>query len=239
MNKATNTKILAVAVAAATLSGCFTLSHSEYPKTQMSAPAAGKDVTVALSGFDAIVTSYVPVYGYETVYRPGGFYRRGPFGRYETYSTTTYYPQSSHTSAFIERANDLLAKSGYVVSPTGATYRVEVRFDGPYRTDGDRTAQALWLILSALSADYGVETWTAQLRIYDAATNKLVMSNDYTERYQAVVWGPLPIFSPACSDQTDSSTMQSWCLTALTDRTIADATAFMSAAQRPAVAPTK
>ena len=223
----TSAKIAAVA-AAFTLAGCFTLSHTEYPQTAMSRPSGASEVTVALTGFDAVITSYVPVYGYETAYRPGG-YRRRPFGYYETYSTTTYYPQSSHTTAFVERAQDLLEKSGFTVTPTGAKYRVEVRFDGPYVSDGERTAQALWLILSALSADYGVETWTAQLRVYDAASNRLVMSNDYTQRYQAVVWGPIPIFSPACSDQTERNTMQSWCLTALTDRAMADASAFMSA----------
>lgn len=236
MKMQTSAKIATVA-AAVTLAGCFTLSHTEYPRTAMSRPADGRDVAVALGGFDAVITSYVPVYGYETVYRPGGF-RRRPFGYYETYSTTTYYPQANQTTAFIERAQDLLEKGGFTVSPTGAAYRVEVRFDGPYVTDGERTAQALWLVLSALSADYGVQTWTAQLRIYDAASNKLVMSNDYTQRYQAVVWGPFPIFSPACSDQTEHNTMQCWCLNALTDRAMADASAFMSAqaAARPAPA---
>ncbi|MBQ6137278.1 MAG: hypothetical protein IJI73_07900 [Kiritimatiellae bacterium] len=219
---------------AALATGCFTVHHCDYPEVQMSHAPAEKRVVVQISGFEANITSYLPVYGYETVWRHSpGYYRHG---RYhcgavypQTYSTTSYIPQTNPTTAYAERAQDTLEDAGFVVGVTNADYRVEVKFAGPMVDDGDRTAEVLWLLLSALSADYGAETWTAKLRIYDAKTGDMLMHHDYAEKYTAAVWGPIPIFSPAGSDQTSHSVMQNWCLSALTDRVMADATAFMSA----------
>ena len=225
---------LAAAGAVALLAGCFTVHHSPYPDVRMASLPEGRRMAVQLTGFAATLTTYVPVYGYETVYG----YNRGWWhhGRYyagyygpSTYSTTTYLPQTAPTTAFIERAQEALEGAGFGVNATGATYRVEVKFSGPVVTDGDRTAQALWLILSALSADYGAQTWTARLKIYDVASGDLAMHADYEQKASAAVWGPLPILSPAGSDQTDYNSLQCWALTALTDRAMADATAYLSA----------
>ena len=227
------TNVLAAAAAAALTTGCFTVSHTDYPQVQMSRAPADRRVSVALSGFEATLTSYVPVYGYSTAWRCSpGYYRHG---RYHggwlypaPYSTTTYLPQTSETTAFVERAQDALEESGFASDQTNVDYRVEVKFSGPVVTDGDRTAQVLWWLCSALSADYGTQTWSAKLKIYDRE-GRLVFAHDYTEKYGAAVWGPVPIFSPAGSDQTDYNPMQCWCLNALTDRAMADATAFLSA----------
>ena len=100
-------------------------------------------------------------------------------------------------------------------------------------TDEDETVQALWVLLSALSANYSAQTWSAKLKIYEVATNKLVFSHDYSQKYSAAVWGPLPILSPAGATATDYNTMQSWCLTALTDRALADATAYLAQTKEP------
>lgn len=227
------TMLLSAACSAVLLAGCFTVHHSEYPEVQMSRLPEGKRMSVQLTGFEAALTTYVPVYGYETVYRHHGYYHHGHYrgGYYspETYTTTTYLPQVNPTTAFVERAQEALEGSGYLVNATGATYRVEVKFAGPVVTDGDRTAEVLWLLLSGLSADYGAQTWTAKLKIYDTASGALVMHSDYTQKYSAAVWGPLPILSPAGSDRTEYNTMQCWALTALTDRTMADASAFLAA----------
>lgn len=228
---------MAVACCATWISGCFTVSHSEYPDVVFTSAPAGSDTVVALSGFEAAVTTYSAVYGYETGWRYApGYYRRGHYrgGYYypTTYSTTTYIPQTNLTTAFVERARDALERSGYRVAATGAAYRVEVKFSGPVVTDGDRTKEMLWLLCSLLTADYGTQTWTAQLRIYDTASGRLVMSNDYRQRYDAVVWGPIPILSIAGSDQTMYNTMQTWTLDALTDRAVADVTAFLASAGR-------
>ena len=150
--------------------------------------------------------------------------------------TETYVPQTRATSAYIDRATEILELNGFNPKTDKPEYRIEVKFGGPFVSDGDRAAEAAWTIFSLLTADYGVHTWTAKLKIYDVATGKLLMHYDYSERYSALVWGPIPLFSPAGSDKTSTNSMQNWCLTALTDRAMADATAFLSAKAKPAKA---
>lgn len=228
--------LLVAALTAAVTTGCFTVHQTEYPQVQMT-KAAQAEQGVQLSGFEASVTSYVPVYGYQTVWaRDTGYYHHGRYysGCYHptTVSTTTYVPQTSATTVFVERAQEALEGAGYIVNGPNAGHRVEVKFSGPVVTDEDNTVEILWVLLSALSADYSAQTWSAKLRIYETATNKLVFSHDYTQKYSAAVWGPLPILSPAGATATEYNTMQSWCLTALTDLTMADATAFLSQVQK-------
>ena len=222
------------AAAFAALAGCFTVHHSEYPQTVMSRAPEGKDVAVQISGFEATVVKFIPIQGYTTAWHhtPGfydrhGYYHHG-FDHPETISTTTYIPQENKTTVFAERAASLLEDNGYLLNSNTPDYRVDVKFTGPEVNDGDRTAKLMWVILSALSADYGAETWRAELRIYDVKTGRVLFHNNYTEKYTAAVWGPIPLFSPAGSDQTDHDTMQSWALSALTERTMAEATAFLS-----------
>ena len=221
----TTVKMSMSAAALFALCGCFVLNQSEYPAVEMSNVASG--AAVRLSGFDATVTTYVPVYGYETVYHMGPYRRHwGPYAT--TYATETYIPQSVRTNAFIDRAGELLEQSGCLLRTENPDYTVDVKFSGPIVTDGEKAAGAAWTLLTALTADYGCQTWTAKLRIYDAKEGKLLMFSDYDQRYSALVWGPIPLFSPSGSDKTSYNMMQSWCLTALTDRAMADATAFLS-----------
>jgi hypothetical protein len=53
--------------------GCFTIFESEYPAVEM-ASAGNADVKVQLSGFEAAVTTYEVLYGYETSYRYHHYY---------------------------------------------------------------------------------------------------------------------------------------------------------------------
>ena len=218
--------------------GCFTIFESEYPAVEM-ASAGNADVKVQLSGFEAAVTTYEILYGYETSYRYHHYYGyRRNYGYWgpSTVMTETYVPQTRATSAYIDRATEILELNGFNPKTDKPEYRIEVKFGGPFVSDGDRAAEAAWTIFSLLTADYGVHTWTAKLKIYDVATGKLLMHYDYSERYSALVWGPIPLFSPAGSDKTSTNSMQNWCLTALTDRAMADATAFLSAKAKPAKA---
>ena len=218
--------------------GCFTIFESEYPAVEM-ASAGNADVKVQLSGFEAAVTTYEVLYGYETSYRYHHYYGyRRNYGYWgpSTVMTETYVPQTRATSAYIDRATEILELNGFNPKTDKPEYRIEVKFGGPFVSDGDRAAEAAWTIFSLLTADYGVHTWTAKLKIYDVATGKLLMHYDYSERYSALVWGPIPLFSPAGSDKTSTNSMQNWCLTALTDRAMADATAFLSAKAKPAKA---
>ena len=227
-------QIVLLVSGAVLLGGCFTVHHSPYPEVAMSSAPQGRDVRVQVSGFEALVTSYLPIYGQETVWRSGHYYGRGG-RRYhggmtaETYTTTTYIPQTSQTTAFVEQAQHRLEDAGFIVGGTNATYRIDVHFSGPVTTGGERASEFFCLLLSAFTADYSAQSWSARLGIYDVASGRLLMHNDYTERCSAAVWGPIPLISPAAADETDSQVMQSWCLSALTDRVMADATAFLSA----------
>ncbi len=48
------------------LSGCFTWHETEPVQVQMSQVPKEREIKVALSGFAATSTEYIPVYGYQT-----------------------------------------------------------------------------------------------------------------------------------------------------------------------------
>ena len=226
----TRRTLAAAAAAASMLTGCFTLKETPYPETAMASLPEGKEISVQLRGFKALVTEYMSVYGYDTIWidgHPRGRYGWTP-GHYRTVTTSSYIPQVSESDAFAQRAKTLAESSGFTTMAQRPDYIVETTFGGPFVTDSERGVSALWTILSILSADYSVQTWTAKLKIYDNKTGKLVFSHDYSQRYEVTVWGPIPILSPAGSSKNTFNAMQSWCLTALTDRVMADAVSFLS-----------
>ena len=221
-------KILAVS-ALAIFSGCFTIKESGFPETSIASLPDGKEISVKLQGFEATVTDYMTVYGYDTVWirgRPRGRYG-WTSGHYATVTSSMHVPQVRTTDFFLQRAQTSAEAAGFITKAQRPDYLLEVNFGGPFVTDSERCVEALWMILSILTADYSVQTWTAKLKIYDNKTGKMVFHNDYSQRYEVAVWGPLPILSPAGSSKNTANAMQSWCLTALTDRAMADATAFL------------
>ena len=221
------TKIILSLALASILSGCFTVSETEYPQVEQASLPGGRDLPVQLSGFEAAVTSYVPVYGYETVLTSGPRHRHHRHLYATTIATETYVPQVNNTTAFIDRATDILEKCGFTLQTTQPKYRVEVKFSGPFVSNSENAKSLAWTLFTVFTTDYGVQTWTARMKIYDIATGKVCLFKDYTQKYESYVWGPIPIFSPAGSDKTSYNMMQSWCLTALTDRAMADATRFL------------
>ena len=94
--------------------------------------------------------------------------------------------------------------------------------------NGDAALEAAWMVFSAFFLDYTAVSWTAQLRVRDNRTGRLVFHNDYEQRYETKVFGLIPLFSITSCDETTQSYMQGWCLSALTDRAVADASAFLS-----------
>lgn len=216
------------------LAGCFTVRETEYPPVVIGALGADKNVRIQLSGFDATITTYDTIYGYSTIMGFDSPWYYGPRGRYRggfhttTYSTTEFVPRVEKTPFYRDRATDLLERAGCVLKTTDPEYRLEVRFLGPYAERGDGWASAGWMIFSVFTAAYDVQMWDAQLRIYEVKSGKLVFSHDYVQRDEALVWGLIPLFSPACSDRNSASVMKMNCLTALTDHTIADAVSFLS-----------
>ena len=212
------------------VSGCWTVKETPHPSVPVTALPAGKDVRVRLAGFDATVTSYDAAYSYSTVsgWDPWGG-RRGWGGwRTTTYSTTSFVPRTERTSAFRDRAQDAFEQAGCILKTSDPQYQVEVRFAGPFSEDGDGWATLGWMVLTAFTAEYGGQTWTAQLRVHDLKSGKLVLSKDFSERDEAVVWGLIPIFSPVGSDRNSDSVMKHLCLTALTDKAVAESVAFLA-----------
>ena len=210
--------------------GCWTFDQSEFPDVSLTAAPGGQDVKVQLAGFSATVTSYAVAYTYTTVADP---FPRGPdrYGRFwgpTTYSTQTYVPQVSQTSAFLDRATESMEKAGFVMRAPNPQYRVEVRFEGPTVTAGESWASVGWSVLTLFTADRGYQTWAAKMKIHDVASGRLLMEHAYEQSYHATVWGPLPFLSPAGADATSPGVMKGWCLSALTDRAIADATSFLA-----------
>ena len=216
-------------VALAVTAGCFTVKETEYPQISVQSLPEGADVSVSLQGFSAAVTEYMTVYGHETVWvsgRPRGRYGWTP-GYHSTLTSATYVPRVRTTDFYLSRASTSMETAGFATKAKNPDYVVNVEFQGPSVTDSERMTEAGWMLLSLFTADYSVETWSAKLKIYDSATGKVVYHRDYTQRYEVTVWGPLPLLSPAGSSKNTANAMQSWCLTALTDRAVADAAAFL------------
>lgn len=218
----------------ALLSGCFTLHRSVVAPVLMTRAPEGRDVKVAVSGFAAILTEYVPVYT-----RTTGFVDRGPYrgrrgrwydvgGHYETVTSETLLPRIGPNDAFLRQAKALLEENGFLVRAPEPAFTVDVAFSGPFATSGEKTAEWAWMLCSALSAEYSVQNWTAKLKIYDNKTGRALFSRDYAEKFEDVVWSPLFFVGLVGYDENTYNFMQNWCLSALTDRAMADATAFLA-----------
>ena len=226
--------LMFVGACALALSGCFTWHEPAPVQVQMAPAPKDREIKVALSGFAATITEYIPVYGHRTYYVHGGpmwgyHGRRGWYpGHYETATTETLIPQVSKTEVFRQRAQNLLEDSGFLLRATPADYNVDVTFEGPFITDDERSLEWVWMLCSVLSAEYSAQTWTAKLRIYDNKTGRVAFTRDYSQKYDNVVWSPLFFVGLAGYTRNTYNYMQSWCLTALTDRAVADATAFLT-----------
>ena len=219
------------------LAGCWTVRETAHPAAAVVAMPSGRDVRVQVAGFDMTVTTYETAYGYTTVSTFGGPYY-GRHGRYyggygtTTYRTTAFIPRTEAISAYRDRATDALERAGCIVQTQDPQYRVEVRFEGPFTESGDVWATAGWMLCTIFTADFGAQVWSAKLKIHDLKTGKMIHKRDFVERDEAVVWGPIPIFSPACSMRTSAGVMMDNCLTALTDRAVAESVAFLTGAFR-------
>ena len=216
------------------LSGCFTLKQTEIPVVQLTRAPQGRDVAVAVSGFAATITTYTPIYGYQTVFVDDGPYF-GPHGRryyggghYRTMTSETLVPNVNVSDIYLRRAQSLLEDAGFLLRASPADYTVEVTFGGPFVTDGERAVEFAWMFLSVFSAEYSTQTWTAKLRIHDAKTGRLLLGQEYVQKYEDCVWSPLFFIGLAGCTENTFNYMQNWCLTALTQRTMADATAFLA-----------
>ena len=217
--------------AALALAGCWTFDETAYPDVAVTqAVGASTNVTLSVVGFDAVLTEYEAIHGYSTVYVPGYYGRRyyepSHFG---AVPTVAFVPQQRSTDMFLRRASDEFEKAGFVLGAGSSDRIVEVRFDGPFASSADEWKRIGWELFTVFFCDYGSARWTASLRIRDSKTGRLLFHHDYVQKYETHVFGLIPLFSISSSDATSSASMQTWCLAALTDRAVADATAFLSA----------
>ena len=217
-----------VGAASLLLAGCWTLSETEYPEVSIDRLAAGKTVSVSLAGFEAHVPKYVPVEGHEAMPTSADDRIDGPCVMENSSSNVYYATRNTVTRKLIDRASVGLERKGYTIVNDNPQYVIEVKFDGPKVRDYDALKQAGLMILSVFTAEKDVETWTAQLKVYDRSSLKAVFEKDYEQVREVTVWGPIPVASPACSPKIPPRASSSWALTALTDLAIADAAKFLS-----------
>ena len=223
-------RMLIVPVAALALSGCWTFSTTEYPVVQLAQSPAGTNLTVAVTGFAAVQTYYRNVLTYDTVYVPGCYGRYGCRPGYlATVPSSHLVAEGVPTDAFLMRAKDAFERAGYSIGAASPELTVDVEFGGPVLESGDKAAEVAWMLCTVFFCDYDAVAWTAKLRIRDNHTGRLVFHNDYVQRYETKVFGLIPLFGIASCSETTPEYMQSWCLSALTDRAVADATSFLSA----------
>ena len=227
-------KVIAVCASLVAMCGCFTWHETAPVQVQMSQVAKDREISVALSGFAATLTTYIPVYGYQMYYVDHGpgrgrHGRRGWYGgHYETATTEAIIPKVEKTEVFRRRAQNLLEDNGFLLRTSPADYNVDVTFEGPFISDDELGVEFAWMLCSVLSAEYSVQNWTAKLRIYDNKTGRVVFTRDYAQKYDNVVWSPFFFIGLAGYTRNTYNYMQCWCLTALTDRAMADATAFLA-----------
>jgi len=220
-----------VSLLAVGLSGCWSFNTSEYPSVAFSRPEGTKsNLSVAVNGFEAVITEYESVYGYSTVYVPGYYgHRYYEPGHYETVTTQTIVPQVRTTDMFLKRARAAVEDAGFILATSATPDRtIEVSFSGPSIASGDIWRQWGLRLVTVFFCDYVAESWTATMRIRDNRTGKLLLKREYAQRYESNAFGLIPMFGIASCKGTSSAHAQSWCLAALTDRVMADATAYLA-----------
>ena len=176
------------------LAGCFTLSQSEYPQVAMTTVTNG--IKLQVEGFQASVIDYTPMYSTSTyVVDPAwhGPYRRpGPY--VGTYTTEAYVPTVRNTDVFLQRTMSNLEKAGCILRAQPAKYTVAGSFAGPFSKDMSGFKSAGVFVFSLLSARFEMLTYSAEVKVYDTSSGKLVFNRSYTQDYYASGWSPIPLF---------------------------------------------
>lgn len=206
------------------LSGCYTISETEYPEVKVTPVPAGKTIAVKLFSFRTGVYNYVSVKGHETM--------NGTPEKTESdgskHIDTTRGLESSASGKIVVRAMDELKRLGWTIDKKNPQYVIHVDFDGPVLPENDLLGQFGWMFCTLFTAEKNEVTWTAKLRVLDGKDmTKVLFTKDYVQNYSTTVWGPIPVASPACHPMVTEHAGSSWAITALADVALADATAFI------------
>ena len=223
-----NTFLFASSVAVF-LSGCWTVSETEFPVVTTTAAPSGKSIIVKLANFRTGVYDYKMVEGHETMQGPADkeTVEKG-FQQAYVDSKMSWMLQKSASGSLSSRAMVELRRQGFVVDPDRAKYMIEVEFKGPVLPDYDVLRMCGYYLCTLFTAENAKVSWSATLNVRDANTDESLFEKDYTQEYAITTWGPLPLLSPCFSLKTSGIYVNSWALTALTDAVIADATAFIA-----------
>lgn len=224
----TNTLILASALAAV-LSGCWTVSETEFPAVSTTPAPAGKSVIVKFANFRTGLYNYKAVEGHETMQGTADLDTvKKEFQQAYVDSSMSWMLQSSASGALVSRAMTELTRQGYIVDPKRAKYQIEVAYKGPVLPEHDVLRQFGYYLCTLFTAENTKVTWTASLSVRDVKTDEELFAKDYTQEYEVMTWGPLPFFSPCFSLKTSVTHASSWALTALTDVAISEASDFIA-----------
>jgi len=220
-------RYLSIVLLALPVAGCFTVSETPFPTITHHVDAnAATNVSVSVRGFATTLTEYRMVDGYQTIFYDGGI---GPYGGGTAVAhTTMVVPQDRASDAFLEQARNRLEGLGFNIMVPSPDYIVEARFTGPTTTAGDTAASVFWFVCTIFTCDHGAQEWSAHLKIHDHRTGRLVLARDYTQKYEATGFSPIPLLGISAYEHTSPNYMQCWCLSALTERMTVEAAEFLT-----------
>lgn len=226
-----NAAIMAVAIAATALAGCFTVYETEAPQVVLSKVAGDKKV--AVEGFLTTVVSYIPVYSTSTAFVSGPQYHGRHYRHYAgptmaTTQTETLIPQVNTTDAYLKRVQSRLEEAGCIIRASPAQFIVSGEFAGPFDPPGANWRRAGIDLATGFFALYDTASYTLSVKIYEQATGKPLFAQNYEQTYSATGFSPLWLLGMMAYDNITTSFQHSWCLSALTDRAMADVSAFLS-----------
>ena len=205
------------------LSGCWTVSETEYPDVEVAKLPAGKAASVSFSGFEVDLQKFVPVEGHEQMKTNADDRVDGPCVKESNSTNQFYMTRNTATRKLVDRASIGMERKGFEIKTHNPNYVVDMKYEGPFDRDYDALKWLGLSICTIFTADKNVETWAGHLKVYDRATKKPIFEKSYTNEYSIAVWGPIPIASPACHSRITCTACSTAALTMLTDEAIADA----------------
>ena len=210
------------------LSGCWTVSETEYPDVEVARLPAGKTASVSFSGFEVELQKYVPIEGHEEMKTNKDDRVDGPCVKDNSATNVFYATRNTASRKLIDRASVGMERKGFDIKTMNPDYVIDMKYEGPFDRDYDAFKWLGLSICTIFTADKNVETWTGRLRVFDHASKKAIFEKHYTNEYSVAVWGPIPIASPACHPKITCTACSSAALTAMTDEAIADASKFLA-----------
>ena len=144
-----------------------------------------------------------------------------------TTTTETLIPNVQTTDAYLKRVQSRLEEAGCILRAAPPVYTVSGEFSGPFNPPGANWRRAGIDLGTALFAMYDTASYTLSVKVYETATGKPVFAQNYEQTYSATGFSPLWLFGLMAYDNITSQFQQGWCLSALTDRAMADVSAFL------------